>query len=98
MAVKKSTAKKSAAKKAAAKPAPKLTRSQLSRLTKKHFPEIKAAADKALREAGLHGVDVDHMMFRAELAGGSDPCGGTCGPDETCMLSSTGDFKCVPNN
>jgi hypothetical protein len=99
MAVKKSTVKKSTVKKSTAKKAAalKLTHSQLSRLTVKHFPKIKAAARKALRAAGLHALDVDHMMFRADLAQGSDPCQGKCSENQTCMLSSTGDFKCVPN-
>jgi hypothetical protein len=100
MAIQKPAAKKSTAKKAARKTvaAPKLTHGQLSELTVKHFPKIKAAAQRALREAGLHSLDVDHMMFRADLAAGSDPCGGKCSDDQTCLLSSTGTFKCVPNN
>ncbi len=93
MATRKSIAKKKAAVKKAA--APKLTHTQASRLMRKHFPKVKAAAEKALRDAGVHGVDVDHMMFRADLAEGSDPCGGACGPDQTCMLGSNGEFSCV---
>jgi hypothetical protein len=95
MALKKPTRKKTTAK----SPAPqKLTHAELSRASVEHFPKVKAAAEKALRDAGITNLTVHSVLFRADADTGSDPCQGKCADNETCMLSSTGEFVCVPNH
>ena len=94
MALKKSAQNTSIAK----SPAPqKLTHAELSRASVEHFPKVKAAAEKALRDAGIADLSVHSMLFHADSEGVSDPCQGKCTDNETCMLSSTGEFVCVPN-
>jgi len=95
MALKKPTRKKTPAK----SPAPRqLTHAELSQASVEHFPKVKAAAEKALRDTGIANLKVHSMLFRADADTGSDPCQGKCKDDETCMLSSTGEFVCVPNH
>ncbi len=92
--------KKPAEKKTTAKsPAPrKLTHAELSQASMEHFTKVTAAAEKVLRDAGIANLKVHSMLFRADTDTGSDPCQGKCKDNETCMLSSTGEFVCVPNH
>lgn len=99
MALKKPTRKKTIVKSLAPR---KLTHADLSRASVEHFPKVKAAAEKALRGAGITNLKVHSMLFRADADAdadaGADPCHGKCADNETCMLSSTGEFVCVPNH
>jgi hypothetical protein len=94
MAPKKSTQKK---KTVNARTPRKLALDEQMRAAVKHFPKLRAAAHKTLRDAGVKDVRV-HMMFRADGVDPADPCQGACKPDETCVTSSTGKPVCVPNH
>lgn len=74
----------------------KQTRAALTKAAKKHFPGIKLAAEKALLAAGLQGVHVHAMAFSVDEGSVLDQCSPPCGPNERCMLSSTGQWICVP--
>jgi hypothetical protein len=74
------------------------TRASLAQAAKKHFPQIKDAAEKALRDAGLGGLRVHAMTFSVDEDSVSDQCSPSCGPDEQCKLSSSGQWVCVPNH
>lgn len=74
----------------------KQTRVALAKAAKKHFPSIKLAAEKALRAAGLQGLHIHAMAFSVGEGLTLDQCSPPCGPSERCMLSSTGQWICVP--
>jgi hypothetical protein len=89
------TEKKSSPKK---QTAPTQTRASLAQAAKKHFPHVKEAAEKALREAGLGGLQVHAMTFSVDENSVSDQCSPPCGPNEQCKLSSNGQWICVPTH
>lgn len=74
----------------------KPTRALLAKAATKHFPRIKEAAEKALRDAGLHGVSVRAMTFDVDESSVIDQCSPPCSQNENCVLSSTGEWMCVP--
>jgi hypothetical protein len=89
--------KKATSRKPRAPEGGKQTRADLAKAAKKHFPRIKLAAEKALRDAGLHGVQVHAMMFNVDERSLLDQCDPPCGPNEKCRLSSNGTWMCVPS-
>lgn len=75
------------------------TRAALARAAKRNFPRVKLAAEKALRAAGLHSLQVHAMTFNVDESSVVDQCSPPCNPKtETCKLSSTGQWMCVPNS
>src|ERR1700679_2979926 len=91
--VNKMTNRTSSKKPRAAKTAAKRTRAALAKAAKRHFPRVKLAAEKALRAAGLHNLRDHGMTFNVDES--SPPCDPKT---ETCKLSSTGEWMCVPNS
>jgi len=93
------TNRTSSKKPRAAKTAAKRTRAALAKAAKRHFPRVKLAAEKALRAAGLHNLRVHGMTFNVDESSVTDQCSPPCDPKtETCKLSSTGEWMCVPNS
>ena len=78
--------------------ADKPTRAGLARAAKKHYPKVKAAAEKALADAGLGDLRIHGMMFAVNENDVADNCDPPCAPNEKCRLSSTGDWVCVPKS
>jgi hypothetical protein len=78
----------------AAKSSPKPTRAALAKTAKKHFPRIKRAVEKALRDAGLPNLKVHEMRFSVDEASVAGNCPDNCPPGH-CKLSSTGGWMCV---
>jgi hypothetical protein len=91
------TEKKSSSKKRTVVLDRKQTRTSLARAAKNHFPQVKKAAERALRDAGLGGLRVHTMTFSVDEDSVVDQCSPPCGPDEQCKLSSSGQWVCVPN-
>jgi len=91
------TKKKSSSKKRTAALDRKQTRASLAKAAKKHFPHVKKAAEKALRNAGLGDLRVHAMTFSVDEGSVVDQCSPPCEPDEQCKLSSSGQWVCVPN-
>jgi hypothetical protein len=76
-------AKKRSSKKTQGSAATKPTRDALAKAAKKHFPHMKTALEKVLKN------DEKSVL---------DQCSPPCGSDETCLLSSNGTWVCVPNS
>jgi len=77
----------------------KQMKAEFSKTAKKHFPNLKKAADKALRAAGVTGLQVHGMTFRVNTQAMAGQCNPPCDPKtERCVLSSTGDWVCVPKS
>jgi hypothetical protein len=95
---KKKTARKETAAKSASIPSGLKTRAQLADATKKHFPNVRMAAEKALRDAGLGGLKVHGMTFSVDEKALTDQCDPPCAPDQECKLSSNGEWVCVPGS
>lgn len=74
----------------------KQTRTAVAKAAKKHFPAVKAAAEKALRAAGLPHLDVHAMTFSVSESAVADQCDPPCAANEVCRLSSTGNWMCMP--
>jgi hypothetical protein len=85
------------AKQGAPRRVAKPTRAALARAAKQHFPVLKSAAEKMLRDAGLHHLSVDSMTFSVDESAVSGQCEPPCESNESCKLSSTGAWMCVPN-
>jgi hypothetical protein len=77
--------------------AAKPTRAELAKAATRHFPKLKLAAEKALRQVGLRGVRVHAMTLDVDNGAVTDPCPQPCKPTEKCMYSPTlGRWVCVP--
>lgn len=72
------------------------TRAEIAQVMRRHYPKVKAAAEAALKNAGLHEAVVHSMTFKVDEGQVSDQCVPQCDPDEECRLSSTGEWICVP--
>jgi hypothetical protein len=76
----------------------KQTRAALAQAATKHFPKIKRAAERALRTVGLPNLQVHGMTFSVDERSVLDQCSPPCDPEkESCKLSSTGVWMCVPD-
>jgi len=77
----------------------KQLKAEFSKAAKKHFPNLKKAADKALRDAGVTALQVHGMTFRVNKRVMAGQCNPACDPNtEQCVLSSTGEWVCVPKS
>jgi hypothetical protein len=91
------TKKKTTSRRTGTQPAVKPTRAELAKAATKHFPKLKLAAEKSLRQAGLRGVSIHAMTLDVDNGAVSDPCPQPCKPTEKCMFSPTlGRWVCVP--
>jgi hypothetical protein len=91
-------AKKRSSKKTQGSAATKPTRDALAKAAKKHFPHMKTALEKVLKNAGFGGVRVRGVNLQVDEKSVLDQCSPPCGSDETCLLSSNGTWVCVPSS
>lgn len=77
-----------------------LSRSEMAKAIHSKHKHISDAVHKVLQDAGLNGVSVHSIRFSVDRNLMSDPgCNPPCGPDEECVLDSSGGqvrWVCVP--